>query len=118
VNNRATVITNNGQPHAIITLRTRQTGRGPLEEHVVDEGADQVVAEPKWADLLTDADPRALSPLFWTHVIYGRLELDRGSRLDLHLAARKAAALLGRRLGIVSRRTARPAEGFGVCPPG
>lgn len=110
MNNRATVITNNGQPHAIITLRTRQTGRGPLEEHVVDEGADQVVAEPKWADLLTDADPRALSPLFWTHVIYGRL--------DLHLAARKAAALLGRRLGIVSRRTARPAEGFGVCPPG
>ncbi|MFD8614601.1 hypothetical protein [Streptomyces sp. NPDC059631] len=29
----------------------------------------QVLADPKWADTLTDADRRALSPLFWTHVI-------------------------------------------------
>ncbi|MFF1650609.1 Tn3 family transposase [Streptomyces sp. NPDC058240] len=28
----------------------------------------QVLADPKWADTLTDADRRALSPLFWTHV--------------------------------------------------
>jgi hypothetical protein len=26
----------------------------------------QVLANPKWADKLTDADRRALSPLFWT----------------------------------------------------
>lgn len=28
----------------------------------------QVLADPNWADTLTDADRRALSPLFWTHV--------------------------------------------------
>ncbi len=27
----------------------------------------EVFADPKWADKLTDADQRALSPLFWTH---------------------------------------------------
>jgi len=44
----------------------------------------QVLAEPKWADRLTEADRRALSPLFWTHVNpYGRFELDMNSRLDL-----------------------------------
>ena len=26
------------------------------------------LADPKWADTLTAADRRALSPLFWTHV--------------------------------------------------
>jgi len=47
----------------------------------------QVLAEPKWADLLTEADRRALSPLWWTHVNpYGRFELDMNSRLDLHPA--------------------------------
>jgi hypothetical protein len=35
------------------------------------------------ADGLTEADRRALSPLFWTHVDpYGRFELDMNSRLD------------------------------------
>ncbi|WP_374777621.1 transposase [Streptomyces sp. NBC_01310] len=39
--------------------------------------------------MLTDADRRALSPLFWTHVNpYGRFELDMDSRLDLDLAVR------------------------------
>lgn len=47
----------------------------------------QVLADPKWAEKLTDADRRALSPLFWTHVNpYGRFELDMNSRLDLDLA--------------------------------
>ncbi|MET9572902.1 Tn3 family transposase [Streptomyces virginiae] len=47
----------------------------------------QVLADPKWADTLTDADRRALSPLFWTHVNpYGRFELDMNSRLELDLA--------------------------------
>ncbi|MFE0930604.1 Tn3 family transposase [Streptomyces mutabilis] len=46
----------------------------------------QVLADPKWADTLTDADRRALSPLYWTHVNpYGRFELDMNSRLDLGL---------------------------------
>ncbi len=49
----------------------------------------QVLAEAKWADALTDADRRALSPLFWTHVNpYGRFELDMNRRLDLDLATR------------------------------
>ncbi|MET7370451.1 Tn3 family transposase [Streptomyces sp. NPDC005566] len=44
----------------------------------------EVLADPKWADKLTDADRSALSPLFWTHVNpYGRLELDMNRRLDL-----------------------------------
>lgn len=44
----------------------------------------EVLAEPQWADKLTDADRRALSPLFWTHVNpYGRFELDMANRLDL-----------------------------------
>lgn len=35
----------------------------------------EVLAGPKWADKLTGADRRALSPLFWTHVNpYGRFE--------------------------------------------
>ena len=49
----------------------------------------EVLADPKWADKLTDADRRALSPLFWTHVNpYGRFELDMNSRLDLDLSIR------------------------------
>lgn len=44
----------------------------------------QLLAEPKWADKLTEADRRALSPLFWTHVNpYGRFELDMSSHLDI-----------------------------------
>jgi len=49
----------------------------------------QVLVDPKWADILTDADRRALSPLFWSHVNpYGRFELDMNRRLDLDLATR------------------------------
>lgn len=51
----------------------------------------EVLADPRWADKLTDADRRALSPLFWTHVNpYGRFELDMNSRLDLDLSIRAA----------------------------
>lgn len=56
--------------------------------HVNTLLTQQVLAEPKWADRLTDADRRGLSPLFWTHVNpYGRFELDMNSRLDLDFAA-------------------------------
>jgi hypothetical protein len=48
----------------------------------------RVLADPKWAGKLTEADRRALSPLFWSHVNpYGRFELDMNSRLDLDLAS-------------------------------
>ena len=47
-----------------------------------------ILSEEKWQKRLTDADRRALSPLFWTHVNpYGRFELDMNCHLDLTAAA-------------------------------
>ncbi|WP_338145719.1 Tn3 family transposase [Streptomyces scabichelini] len=61
--------------------------------HVNTMLVQRVLADPKWASKLTEADRRALSPLFWTHVNpYGRFELDMTSRLDLDLAATAATA--------------------------
>ncbi|WP_234340940.1 transposase [Streptomyces sp. NRRL S-1813] len=52
----------------------------------------EVLDDPKWADQLTDADRRALSPLFWTHVNpYGRFELDMGRRRHLNLSVPSGA---------------------------
>jgi TnpA family transposase len=52
--------------------------------HVNTLLVQEVLAEPKWAQRLTEADRRGLSPLFWTHVNpYGRFELDMTSHLDL-----------------------------------
>ncbi|MFD6247462.1 Tn3 family transposase [Streptomyces roseolus] len=57
-----------------------------------------ILAEEKWQKKLTDADQRALSPLFWTHVNpYGRFELDMNSHLDLVAAV--AASVPGPRSG-------------------
>jgi TnpA family transposase len=43
-----------------------------------------VLRDPVWRDRLTDADRRGLSALFWTHLnLYGRLELDMNTHLDL-----------------------------------
>jgi hypothetical protein len=43
-----------------------------------------LLSEERWQKRLTDADRRALSPLFWTHVNpYGRFELNMNNRLDL-----------------------------------
>ncbi|MFF1651094.1 Tn3 family transposase [Streptomyces sp. NPDC058240] len=51
----------------------------------------EVLTDPKRTEKLTDADRRALSPLFWAHVNpYGRFELDMNSRLDLDLSVRAA----------------------------
>ncbi|MFJ3146713.1 Tn3 family transposase [Streptomyces halstedii] len=36
--------------------------------HVNTLLVQEVLVEPKWADKLTEADRRGLSPLFWTHV--------------------------------------------------
>ncbi len=44
----------------------------------------EVLAEPEWSALLTLADRRGLSPLFWQHVRpYGEVTLDLGSRLTI-----------------------------------
>lgn len=67
----------------------------------------QVLADPQWADKLTEADRRALSPLFWTHVNpYGSFELDMNSRLDLDLSVQ--AAVPGPRSGRMRNRWRRP----------
>jgi hypothetical protein len=43
-----------------------------------------VLADPEWADVLTAADLRGLTPLFWTHVRpYGEVKLDMSHRLEL-----------------------------------
>ncbi len=43
-----------------------------------------VLAEPTWAELLTTADRRGLTPLFWTHVLpYGEVNLDMSGRLNI-----------------------------------
>lgn len=43
-----------------------------------------VLAEPDWAALLTPAERRGLTPLFWTHVRpYGEVNLNMTARLDL-----------------------------------
>ncbi|MFF2928133.1 Tn3 family transposase [Streptomyces celluloflavus] len=66
----------------------------------------QVLADPKWADTLTDADRRALSPLFWTHVNpYGRFELDMTS----HLALAAAASMVPSPRPAPDTRTSEPA---------
>ncbi|MFV2117522.1 DUF5958 family protein [Streptomyces sp. Act-28] len=55
-----------------------------LRHHCVQSRA---VAEEKWQKKLTDADRRALSPLFWTHVNpCGRFEPDMNPHLDLATA--------------------------------
>ncbi|MER6314417.1 Tn3 family transposase [Streptomyces sp. NPDC001581] len=46
-----------------------------------------VLGEPEWVDLLTPADRRGLTPLFWSHVRpYGEVNLDMDSRLELAAA--------------------------------
>ncbi|GAA2282054.1 hypothetical protein GCM10010145_61730 [Streptomyces ruber] len=46
-----------------------------------------ILSEEKWRKRLTDADRRALSPLFLTHVNpYGRFESDMNSYLGLTAA--------------------------------
>jgi TnpA family transposase len=48
----------------------------------------KILAESQWAERLTDADRRALSPLFWSHAnLYGTMVIDMDSHLDLDLAA-------------------------------
>jgi hypothetical protein len=42
------------------------------------------LAEPEWADVLTDADRRGLTPLFTTNMTpYGTVQLRTDHRLDL-----------------------------------
>ncbi|WP_263579228.1 Tn3 family transposase [Streptomyces sp. PSKA30] len=43
-----------------------------------------ILGEPEWAGLLTPADRRGLTPLFWSHVRpYGEVNLGMATRLSL-----------------------------------
>lgn len=44
----------------------------------------EVLALPEWQGVLTDADRRGLTPLFWGHILpYGEVLLDMARRLAL-----------------------------------
>jgi TnpA family transposase len=46
----------------------------------------RILARPEWSDRLTEADRRALTPLFWTHMNpYGSFNLHMDRHLDLGL---------------------------------
>ncbi|SEB98806.1 Tn3 transposase DDE domain-containing protein [Streptomyces sp. 2231.1] len=65
-----------------------------------------ILSEERWQKRLTDADRRALSPLFWTHVNpYGRFELDMNS----HLALAAAASMVPGPRTAPATRTGEPA---------
>jgi hypothetical protein len=53
-----------------------------------------ILDEPAWAEMLTPADRRGLTPLFWMHVLpYGEVNLDMTSRLNLAQPATVALAV-------------------------
>lgn len=60
-----------------------------------------VLAEPTWGELLTPADGRGLTPLFWTHVLpYGEVNLGMNTRLNIRQPALDAeASMLAPALG-------------------
>jgi TnpA family transposase len=67
-----------------------------------------ILAEPQWAARMTDADRRALTPLFWTHVnLYGRFDLDMDTHLDLDQAL---AAIPAQRATTAATSTGTPAS--------
>ncbi len=50
-----------------------------------------ILDEPAWVHLLTPADRRGLTPLFWMHVLpYVEVNLDMTSRLRLGVTAAAA----------------------------
>jgi TnpA family transposase len=50
----------------------------------------QVLADPGWAQQLTDADLRGLTPLFWSNINpYGAFHLDMAHTLDLGIPVRE-----------------------------
>lgn len=53
----------------------------------------QVLADPEWAERLTDADLRGLTPLFWSNINpYGTFHLDMTHTLELGIPIREEEA--------------------------
>ncbi len=52
----------------------------------------QIVAEPEWAERLTDRDRTALTALIWSHINpYGTFHIDMNTHLGLGPAEAEAA---------------------------
>jgi hypothetical protein len=48
----------------------------------------RILAEDDWERRITVADKRALTPLLWSHAnLYGRIDIDMDTHLDLAFAA-------------------------------
>jgi hypothetical protein len=68
------------QELSVLCLRVLQAALVYVNTLMVQD----VLADDDWAGLLTNADRRGLTPLFWTHVApYGEVKLDMNSRLQL-----------------------------------
>lgn len=77
-----------GQELEIVCLHILQAALVYINTLMIQD----VLSELEWADALTDADHRGLTPLFWTHVLpYGEVHLDLGKRLSLGGGALPAA---------------------------
>jgi TnpA family transposase len=69
------------QEISMLTLHLLQSALVHINTMLVES----ILAEPAWANRLTAADRRALTPLFWTHVNpYGKFTLDMDTQLDLN----------------------------------
>lgn len=68
------------QELSVLCLRVLQAALVYINTLMVQD----VLADDEWAALLTDADRRGLTPLFWAHVApYGEVKLDMNTRLAL-----------------------------------
>lgn len=62
--------------------------------HLNTRLVETVLSEPDWAARMTEADRRALTPLFWTHInLYGKFDLDMNALLDLTSVAAPSYAV-------------------------
>jgi hypothetical protein len=68
-----------------LSLRPRSGEQVPsLTAQIATLMLQDILGEPEWADLLTPADRRGLTPLFWSHVRpYGEVNLDMAAGLSL-----------------------------------
>ena len=86
--------------------------------HVNTLLVQEVLADSKWAQRLTDDDRRALSPLFWTHINpYGTFDLDMNTHLDLAAVGSAHATGPGWLLSVLAAATSmsqsRPSKSHG-----
>ncbi|MGH3778983.1 MAG: Tn3 family transposase [Pseudonocardiaceae bacterium] len=76
-------LTGSDREHAEVSMLALHLLQAALV-HVNTALLQIILTEPRWQHRMTDADRRALSPLFWTHVnLYGKFDLDMTTRLDL-----------------------------------